>query len=290
MGLLLFGAVCISFSAVFVKLAAVAPAVSAFYRLLIGGLTLLGLLAATRNLDAVKKALSWPAIGCAVFFVGDLLCWHASINYVGPGLATLIGNFQVFLVTAVSAVACRRLPRPAFLAAMGLALFGLYLVIGRGFSAQTPEFRLGVGYGLVTSVFYALFILTLKKAVTNNGRAGPMAAMAVLSLLASVLLVPITGLAEGMGAFVLPTTQAVLALVGLGVIGQGVGWLAISTGLAGVRPALAGLVLLLQPTLSYLWDVLFFAKPTGPVELAGVALALGGIYLGSIVGGTEDTC
>ena len=62
---------------------------------------------------------------------------------------------------------------------------------------------------------------------------------------------------------------------------QGIGWLAISHGLAGARPALAGLVLLLQPTLSYVWDVLFFAKPTGPVELAGVALALAGIYVGS---------
>jgi drug/metabolite transporter (DMT)-like permease len=66
-------------------------------------------------------------------------------------------------------------------------------------------------------------------------------------------------------------------------VAQCLGWLAISSGLAGVRPALAGLILLLQPTLSYLWDVLFFDKPTGLVELCGVALALGGIYCGSVV-------
>jgi len=39
--------------------------------------------------------------------------------------------------------------------------------------------------------------------------------------------------------------------------------------------------LLLQPTLSYVWDVLFFDKPTGTVEIAGVILALAGIFLGS---------
>ncbi|MYL84445.1 EamA family transporter [Desulfovibrio aerotolerans] len=280
MGQLLFGAVIISFSAVFVKLAAVAPAVSAFYRLLFGGLTLLVMLAATGNLSAVRRAVAWPALACAFFFSADLLCWHASIIYIGPGLATLVGNFQVFLITLVAAIQARRLPQAGFLAAMGLAMAGLYLVVGRGFAEQTPEFRLGVGYGLATAVFYGLFILTLKKAVTDGGRAAPMAAMAVLSLAGAVFLAPVL-LVRG-DSLALPTATALVSLLGLGVIGQGIGWLAISTGLAGVRPALAGLILLLQPTLSYVWDVLFFGKTTGPVELAGVALALAGIYLGSV--------
>ncbi len=287
MGLLFFGAVCISFSAIFVKLAGVAPSVSAFYRLFIGGLTLFAMLAATGRLAAARRAVAWPALGCAVFFVCDLLCWHASINYVGPGLATLVGNFQVFLIAAVAIAASRRFPRPAFLAAMGMALFGLYLVVGRGFSSQTPEFRLGVAYGLATAVFYALFILTLKKAVTDQGRAGPMAAMAVLSLSGAALLVPVVVLAGA--SFSLPTSRMVWSLVGLGVVGQAVGWLAISVGLSRVRPSLAGLILLLQPTLSYLWDVLLFDKSTGPVELCGVALALGGIYLGSVRSGPGAT-
>ena len=279
MGQLLFGAVIISFSAVFVKLAGVPPAVSAFYRMFFGGLTLLVMLAATRNLSAVRRCLAWPALACAVFFCADLLCWHASINYIGPGLATLVGNFQVFLITSVAAIQARRLPRTGFLAAMGLAVAGLYLVVGRGFGEQTPEFRLGVGYGLATAVFYGLFILTLKKAVTDSGRAGPMAAMAVLSLTGAVLLAPVVLL--GGDSLVLPTATSLFSLLGLGSIGQGIGWLAISTGLAGVRPALAGLILLMQPTLSYVWDVSFFGKTTGPVELCGVALALAGIYIGS---------
>ena len=280
MGQLLFGAIIISFSAVFVKLAAVAPAVSAFYRLLFGGLTLLVMLAATGNLSAVRRAVAWPALACAFFFSADLLCWHASIISIGPGLATLVANFQVFLITLVAAIQARRVPRPGFLAAMGLAMAGLYLVVGRGFGAQTPAFRLGIGYGLAAAVFYALLILTLKKAVTDGGRAGPMAAMAVLSLAGAVLLAPVV-LFRG-DSLALPTATALVSLLGLGVIGQGIGWLAISTGLAGVRPALAGLILLLQPTLSYVWDVLFFGKTTSPAELAGVALALTGIYLGSL--------
>jgi drug/metabolite transporter (DMT)-like permease len=280
MGLLFFGAVCISFSAVFVKLAEVAPAVSAFYRLGIGGVALLALLAAGGQLPAARRALSWPAVLCAVFFTGDLLCWHGSINRIGPGLATLVGNFQVFVLAAVGAVQARRAPRPIFMAAMTLAMAGLYLVVGHGFSAQTPAFRQGVGLGLLTAVFYSLYILSLKTAVTDRGRAGPMAAMAGLSLVGAAFLALIVA-ATG-ESFALPTTRSVLALAGLGLVGQGLGWAAISFGLARTKPAVAGLLLLLQPTLSYVWDVLFFDKPTGIVEGLGVALALGGIALGSV--------
>ncbi len=279
MGLLFFGAVCISFSAVFVKLAGVAPAVSAFYRLFIGGITLLALLLATGNGQAARRALAWPALLCAVFFTGDLLCWHASINYVGPGLATLVGNFQVFLVATITAVQARRAPRLDFLAAMALAMAGLYLVVGRGFSSQTSEFRLGIYLGLATAVFYAGYILALKQAVSDGSRAGPLAAMAVLSLAGAAILA-LVAVWRG-DSFLLPSAQSLLSLLGLGLVGQGIGWLAISFGLSRTRPAVAGLVLLLQPTLSYVWDVLFFHKPTGLVELCGVALALGGIYLGS---------
>ena len=33
----------------------------------------------------------------AVFSI-DLFCWHLSIDYVGPGLATILGNCQVFIL------------------------------------------------------------------------------------------------------------------------------------------------------------------------------------------------
>lgn len=280
MGLVFFGAVCISFSAVFVKLADVAPAVSAFYRLGIGGLALLALLAATGQIGAVRKAINWPAVLCGLFFTGDLLCWHGSINRIGPGLATLVGNFQVFLLAIIGAIQARRAPTPAFLAGMLLAMAGLYLVVGRGFSGQTPAFRQGVLLGLCTAVFYAGYILALKSAVTDRGRAGPTAAMAVLSLIGAVFL-GLVVLATG-ESFVLPTTRSVLSLAGLGLVGQGLGWVVISIGLSRTRPAVAGLLLLLQPTLSYVWDVLFFDKPTGITEACGVVLALGGIALGSV--------
>ena len=43
----------------------------------------------------------------------------------------------------------------------------------------------------------------------------------------------------------------------------------------------AGLALLLQPTLSFVWDVLFFARPMSATELLGAGIALLAIYVGS---------
>jgi drug/metabolite transporter (DMT)-like permease len=48
-----------------------------------------------------------------------------------------------------------------------------------------------------------------------------------------------------------------------------------------LEAALIGLILLLQPTLAFVWDVLFFARPAMPLEVLGVLLTLVAIYLGT---------
>jgi drug/metabolite transporter (DMT)-like permease len=74
-------------------------------------------------------------------------------------------------------------------------------------------------------------------------------------------------------------TGGVLLLYG--VTAQVLGWLLISRGIAHVEAGRAGLVLLLQPSLAFVWDVLFFHRPTSPTDVAGAVLALGAIYLGT---------
>jgi drug/metabolite transporter (DMT)-like permease len=70
-------------------------------------------------------------------------------------------------------------------------------------------------------------------------------------------------------------------LVCYGVLSHGLGMLFITSSLPHVTTTQAGLALLLQPTLSFVWDVAFFARPMRPAEFLGAALALFAIYLGS---------
>ena len=55
----------------------------------------------------------------------------------------------------------------------------------------------------------------------------------------------------------------------------------IASSLPKVSTTEAGLALLLQPPLSFAWDVLFFSRPMTATELAGAAIALFAIYLGA---------
>jgi drug/metabolite transporter (DMT)-like permease len=59
------------------------------------------------------------------------------------------------------------------------------------------------------------------------------------------------------------------------------GWSLISTAMRQIPATVAGLVLLLQPALSFVWDVLIFHRPTAVHEVFGVVLILGAIFQGS---------
>ena len=79
----------------------------------------------------------------------------------------------------------------------------------------------------------------------------------------------------------IPHTRDLTWLVCYGVLSHGLGMLFITSSLPHVTTTQAGLALLLQPTLSFVWDIAFFARPMRSSEFVGAALALFAIYLGS---------
>jgi threonine/homoserine efflux transporter RhtA len=82
-------------------------------------------------------------------------------------------------------------------------------------------------------------------------------------------------------SFAIPDVQTLSALVGLGLMCQTLGWFLIGHSLPKIPAAVAGLVLLLQPSLSFVWDVLFFNRETSAMAWTGVVLALCAIYIGT---------
>lgn len=275
---LLIGAVLISFSSAMVVLAGLPPDVTGFYRLTGGGLAMLLVLARAGKLRLfTPNTIKWGCVA-AVFFAGDFVFWHRSIAFVGPGLSTMLGNFQVIPLAVVSALFFKERMPPRMYAAIFLALGGLYLMVGVGWSGFSADYRLGVFYGLLTACFYALYMLSLKYALAKD-RADSLVLASAAALVTGLILGGLA-LAEG-ESFVIPTLKSLAAISALAFICHAVGWFLITRGIQTVRGALVGLLLLLQPTLSFLWDILFFGKPVNPVELSGVGLALIGIYIGS---------
>lgn len=277
---MIVGAAAISTTSLFVKWAHVGPTLSAFYRMAFGGLMLFVGLVVLRQWRRVRAAeLAWLAIPALAFAV-DLMLWHRSILYVGPGLATLLGNFQVFLMALAGFVLYREKLGWPFLGGVALAFVGLYLLVGLDWSAVGAQYQLGVVLGVVTGVAYAVYMLATRHAQrSGHVRLAPAQLLCVSSLMCAVVL-GIAALVEGEG-FAIPDAQSWSALLGLAFFGQVFGWVLLTRAMPQLPASLIGLLLLLQPALSFVFDVILFARPTRTTDWVGVALSLLGIFVGS---------
>ena len=276
---LFIGAALISLSPVWVRLVDVAPSTSGFYRVLFGGAALVIYLLVTRRRLHMTRRTWWLLIIASVFLTLDLWFWHRSIIYVGPGLATLLANFQVFIMMIIGMVFLRQMPRPVQMFAVPLAFLGLILIVGIDWDALPQDYKLGVIFGLLTAAAYASYLLTLRKIRETSTFRVPTREMAVVSVITAVMLA-VTVLAEG-ESLAISTIEDVGWLVAYGVLSHCLGWLFIASSLSEVSTVEAGLALLLQPTLSFVWEVLFFSRSMTGVELVGAGIALVAIYLGS---------
>ncbi len=273
------GATMISFSAVFVKLAQVGPTMAGFYRMLFGGLMLSALLILRRKplFHGIRSTLT--LLVCGLFMALDLTLWHRSIHYVGPGLATLLANFQVFflVVFGIAALGERFTWKLAF--AIPLAMTGLYLLVGVNWNALGATYKAGVLLGLGAALVYSAYLLTLRKSQSGSPKGSSLSVIAVISLF-TALIMGAEAWVQG-ESFIIPDLGSWGALLGYGLMGQTLGWVTLSKGLPKVEASSAGLILLLQPTLSFVWDILLFSRPAIPVEMIGAMIALAAIYLGT---------
>lgn len=272
----LIGAAMISFSAVWVKFADVPPTSSAFYRVFFGFCFLIVPVVIKKELKIPSRLQTTLILTCGFAFAADLFCWHKSIMYIGPGLATIIGNFQVFIMGAIGFFVFKERFLPRFFLSVPLAIFGLFLIVGMQWHELGYQYRLGIFYGLLTAISYVFFLITLRK-IQQQGSSFFYGLMAV-SLTSALFLVPVMVM-ENI-SFAIPNTKTLLSLVSLGLLSQTIGWLIIANAMPKIPASITGLVLLLQPSLSFVWDILFFSRPTTTLNLLGVFITLGAIYLG----------
>lgn len=275
---LVAGASILGFSPVFVKVAAVGPAIAGFYRMLIGGVILL-------VFAIIKREVlwtGWPAFRLAclggLFFAFDLTLWHRSIEYVGPGLATILGNFQVFFLALFGVLFIGEKITWRFVLALPLAMLGIVMIVWGEWESLGTDYKTGVFLGLFTAVLYASFVLTLRQSQALQHPLSPIANITMISWIA-MLIMGVEGVWQGQ-SFAIDSLSTGGALVGYGVLGQVLGWVWVARGLKSTSASVAGLILLLQPTLAFIWDIVFFDRPTDVLDFVGALLAVGAIYLG----------
>lgn len=279
---MLLGAVLISTSAVFVKWVQMGPTASAFWRMALAAAMLLPFVHVVRvrggsHWRPTPRLMGLVAIA-AVFFSLDLWMWHRSILYVGVGMATLLGNFQVFVLAAYGAWMLGERGGWRLWTGLLLAIAGLALMLLPDWATFDARFRAGVGFGLGTAAMYAGFLIAFRKAQATRANASNEALLAWMCVFTACLLLPMAFV----GGETLAPTRAVdwASLIAYAFIAQVCGWLVIGRAMPHLSAGVLGLCLLLQPLLAYVWDMLLFGTRLDTAGLVGLGLSLAGIFLG----------
>lgn len=278
------GVVAISFSAVWVRLAAAPPETAAFLRMAYALPLLVPLWLVVRRRDGRTHGERLLAVVAGVVLAVDLSFWHRSIAHIGAGLATVLGNTQVVFVGAAAWLLHRE--RPKLLARLLVpgVLGGVVLISGLGLpDAYGADPVAGAVYGLLTGICYATFLLLLRAANRSLAPAvGPLLDATVGAALGALVI----GLADG-GLRLDLGWPAHGWLIALALGSQVLGWLLITGALPRMAALEASVMLLLQPLATVLWGALIFAEAVSAVQWAGVVLVLAGVGLLSLWGSVD---
>jgi drug/metabolite transporter (DMT)-like permease len=274
------GALVIAFSAILVRLAEVSPSTAAFFRCAYA-LPPLALLAWLEDRRYGPRPLRdrLPLWAAGAMLAADLTFWHHSIEAVGAGLATVLGNIQVVFVGLLAWVALGERPDNRALAAIPVVFAGVVLisgVIGSGAYGDDP--LLGVIFGVCTAVTYALFILILRQGNTDDRRpAGPL----FDATLSAAVFSAIGGIAVGDIDWV-PGLESQAWLVLLALSSQVLGWLLISVSLPRLPAVITSIVLMLQPVSTVFLGAVLLSEAPSAVQLAGVAIVIAGVAVATL--------
>ncbi|GAA2205634.1 DMT family transporter [Nonomuraea monospora] len=216
--------------------------------------------------------MSWAA---GVVFSLDLLFWHHAIDYVGAGLATVLGNLQVFIVAFAAWALFGERPSTPLMVGTPVVFAGVVLISGVFDSAAYgSDPLLGVAAGVATSLSYAAYLLLLKGG--SDRAAGPLAHATVVATAGIALLSPWFG-----GAEFVPSWPAHGWLLVLALGPQVLGWTLITYTLPRQPAALTSLLLLVQPMSTVAISTVVLGERPSVLQLAGCVVVVLGVLYGS---------
>jgi drug/metabolite transporter (DMT)-like permease len=278
------GVVAISFSAVFVRLAAVSPVTATFFRAAYAVPFLGAAWLAVRRGDRRARRARLIALASGVVLALDLAFWHESIALIGAGLATVIANVQVVFVALAAWLLWRERPSARTIAIIVAVLAGIALTSGlaRPDAYGAAPVR-GVLFGVLAGAAYAGFILMFRAANRAQGPTpGPLLDSTIGTALGALLLAPLDARFSPA-----PFLPAHAWLVLLAVVSQVIGWLLIAVALPRLPAIETSVLLLAQPVFAIVWGLLFFSERLSGVQWAGTALVLAGVASMTVQGARE---
>lgn len=270
--LLFFGIFCISWSAIFVKLADISGLGSGFYRLLFGTLGIIPIWLYFRKpiTDSFGVKI---AIICGVLFAFDIALWNTSIMLSKATISTLLANLAPVWVGIGALLFMKEKPTRIFWIGSAVSLVGVVVIVGFSDILQA-KLTLGSALAILASMFYGAYILTVRKGRNSLDTfsfttISMISSTVVLGFLCLLTNTPLTGF----------STNTWLSLGALGLIPQLLGWLSINQALGHIKPTVASVSLLSQTVFTAIFSVPLLGELLTLTEIVGAVVVLAGIYL-----------
>ena len=288
----LAGAVAISFSPVFYVYSDTNPSTGAFFRMLYALPALVLLAYLVRKSDTRSSRTRWTAFGAGLILAPDMLSYHSSMIFIGIGIATLIGNSQVIIVTLASWKLFGEKPNQAILVSLPIVVIGLALISGIADTDPYGEDPVkGVVFGTMAAFFYSSFLILFRysnrelapsSSVQLDATAGAALGLLVLGLLplSSMAIEPLE---------LQPTWPGHGWLIVLAMLCQVAGWLAIAHALPRLPAAHTSFAVLLQPVLTLVWGyVILHQDGHSQNQVIGIFLVLAAIIAVTLYGSASS--
>ena len=269
---LFFGILCIAWSAIFVKMAGVNGVSSAFYRMFIGTLGILPLWYFRR-----RPLKDWHsiriAILCGLIFACDIAFWNTSIMLSKAAISTLLANLAPVWVGLGAIFILKEKPGKVFWIGTLVALAGVVIIVGID---KVIYSKLSVGnlLAIIASLFYGTYLLTVRKGRVSLDTVSFTAISMIIS--SSVLLLVCLVKGAPLVGF---TLKSWVALIGLGLISQLGGWLAINYALGYIKPTAASVSLLSQSVFTAIFSIPVLGEYLSWIEILGAVIVLVGIFM-----------
>nr|AIE95738.1 Permeases of the drug/metabolite transporter family protein, permease component [uncultured marine group II/III euryarchaeote AD1000_69_E07] len=288
----LAGAVAISFSPVLYVFSGTNPSTGAFFRMLYA-LPALALLAyLVRSADTRSSRTRWMAFGAGLILAPDMLSYHSSMIFIGIGIATLIGNSQVIIVTLASWKLFGEKPNPAILLSLPVVVVGLALISGIADSEPYGEDPVkGVIFGLMAAFFYSSFLILFRY---SNRELAPSSSVQLDATAGAALGLLVLGLMPLSGYAIEPLDLQPIWpghgwLIVLALLCQVAGWLAIAHALPRLPAAHVSFAVLLQPVLTLVWGYVILGQDGhSQNQVMGIFLVLAAIIAVTLYGSASS--
>jgi len=279
---LIAGILCIAWSAIFVRWTSIPGPASAFYRLLIPAVVLLPtwLLPGTRTKLSLRS-YAIIAVG-ALFFALDLALYNTSILQTNAANATLLGNNTPIVVGLLSWLIFKKRPALSFWIGLALAVAGALVIVSSDLSRHA-QFGLGDALALAAAACFAVYLMATEQVRTHTNTLEFLR----LAILFSALFMFLFTLALRVPLAV-PDQRSFLALLGLGLVSQLGGYLALTYALGHLPATITSVSLLTQGPLTAILAAIFLGEPLTGAQLLGGALVLLGVGLANRLGHPEE--